>query len=176
MKCYFHPFIDTVGKCSKCGKGVCRSCSYEAGGVLLCKDCVSINKGATVVGERNVTGKDAKRSIIISWVITAVLGIFLVPIVIIGLAEEGQTGLGIFISIFTVYAIWSTYWGWKVVWPWWRNSMGKTGCFIVANPIVWLFFTLLFFYIPFVCAYMYGVLGGGIYQYLKYRRLVREQV
>ena len=30
---------------------------------------------------------------------------------------------------------------------------------------------LLFFYIPLVGGYFYGIFGGGIYEYLKTRRL-----
>lgn len=172
MKCYYHPEKDAVGTCSQCGKAACRDCIDDVGGALLCKDCMAMAR-QTVVAEEEAAGKKARRSIIWSWVVTVTVSFFLIPLIFeqADIPAIGKMGL----SLFAVYAIWSTYWGWKVVWPWWRELLGKIGCFLIANPMTWIIVIALFFYIPFIGAYMYGCLGGGIYQYLKYRRLAKGE-
>ena len=171
MKCFYHSDKDAVGMCSQCGKACCRDCIEDIGGALLCKDCLT-SAVEEAAEEHELERARAKRSITWSWIVTAVLGLVFAPIMI-G-AEDGAAGWGL--AIFVVYAIWSTYWGLKVVWPWWKNLVSGIGCFILATPVICLLITALFFYIPFIGAYMYGVLGGGIYQYLKYRKIAMGEV
>ena len=174
MKCYYHPNKDAVSICSQCGKAACHDCIEDVEGAMLCKNCIAL-AAQIAVKERKIAIKRAKRSITWSWIVTVMFGLFLVPM--FGqLAEEGQAGWGILLSIFSIYAVWSTYWGWKVVWPWWREFLSRIGCFLIANPLTWILLIALFFYIPFIGAYIYGCLGGGVYQYLKYQRIARGQV
>lgn len=70
------------------------------------------------------------------------------------------------------YASWATYWGWLWTWRWWRRVTSGLGCFGSFTFI--LIMIVLFFYIPFAIAFYYGVLGGGIYQYLKAKRVLAE--
>lgn len=174
MKCYYHSDIDAVGTCSQCGKAACRDCIEDIGGALLCKDCIAMAE-KTVAVEDELAVKKAKTSIMWSWVVTVVLSLLLVPMMYSGFAREGKAGLGLFVSILIVYVIWSTYWGWKVVFRWWKEFLGRLGCFLIANPVTWILLIVLFFYIPLIGASIYGCYGGGIYQYLKYRRIARSK-
>lgn len=46
MKCYNHPTIDVVGLCKKCLKGICRECSTEIDGGIVCRDsCSGVDRG-----------------------------------------------------------------------------------------------------------------------------------
>ena len=54
-----------------------------------------------------------------------------------------------------------------------------TGLFRLRIPLTsrllsWLVFSVAFFTIPVSIGYMYGVLGGGIHEYLKSRRLAQS--
>src|SRR5262249_46622265 len=40
-------------------------------------------------------------------------------------------------------------------------------------PIGWVLLLVLFFYVPVVGGYLYGVLGGAVYEFLKCRRLTK---
>ena len=117
------------------------------------------------------TAREAKRAIMWSWIVTIVVSSFLIPIILQG--ENESVIDKVTLSLFTVYAAWATFWGWKVVWPRWRAFRNS----IVFSPIVrlktWILITILSFYIPFVGAVMYGCLGGGIYLYLKYRAIAK---
>ncbi|MFP3939278.1 MAG: hypothetical protein ACLF0P_03130 [Thermoanaerobaculia bacterium] len=73
----------------------------------------------------------------------------------------------------TAYVLWGCYWGIPVVWRGWKSllsSVGQAGCVLLVNPATMLFLVLLFFYVPLVAGYFYGVLGGGVYEYWKCRR------
>ena len=74
-------------------------------------------------------------------------------------------------AVLGAYMAWSITWGIPPVWRWWIGLFQNLGCFLFATPIGWLMLILLFFYIPLVGGYFYGIFGGGIYQYLKTRRL-----
>jgi hypothetical protein len=73
------------------------------------------------------------------------------------------------------YLVWGCYWGIPAVWGKWRSlvsSLSQTGCLMFVNPGTLLILVLLFFYIPLVGGYFYGVLGGGFYEYWKCRQRV----
>jgi hypothetical protein len=171
MKCFYHNDVDAVGTCSQCGKGCCRECIEDIGGALLCKDCMSIAV-QEVTEDKEKEVKKAKRSMIWQWVVTILISLFIAEVIFS--QEEGVFAWGMF--LFFIYATWATFWGWKLVWPWWKNFISGLGCFLIATPITWLLIIAIFFYIPLIGAYMYGVLGGGIYQYLKYRKIAKGTV
>ena len=174
MKCYYHPDRDAVGTCSQCGKACCHECIEDIGGALLCKDCMA-SAIEIAVEEKALAVKRAKRSITWSWIITGIFSFFLAPMAYVVMEEE-MAGWGVPFSLLVIYIIWSTYWGLKVVWPWWWNLVDRIGCFLIANPITLFLIMVSFFYIPLMIAQVYGVCGGGIYQYLKYRRIAKSEV
>jgi hypothetical protein len=121
-----------------------------------------------VVAEKEAASEKAKRNIMWSWVVTVAVGSFAVLIIFqTEIPAIGKIGC----SLLAIYATWSTYWGWKAVWPWWRELLSGIGCFLIADLVTWIYVIALFFEIPLIGALIYGCLGGGIYQYLKYRRI-----
>jgi hypothetical protein len=106
--------------------------------------------------------------------VTALVSLFVIfPFV----SDQKVTGIASFaLFVFGVYAVWATYWGATLIWPWWRNLLGKMGCFLIANPITWIIVLVAFFTIPIMAAYLYGVLGGGVVQFLKWRRIAQADV
>ncbi|MFC2004750.1 hypothetical protein ACFLUY_00835 [Chloroflexota bacterium] len=53
MKCFQHPEKEAIGVCQTCGKGVCRDCYLEDGGVLYCsKACAPESSRLHVLGGR----------------------------------------------------------------------------------------------------------------------------
>jgi len=75
---------------------------------------------------------------------------------------------GLQIGLVGAYLLWSCYWAMPVVWrPFWRFFKQ----FPLHMAVFGWLFLLFFFYVPFVVGYMYAMLGGGIYQFLKFRNL-----
>ncbi len=171
MKCYYHPDQDAVGTCSQCGKAACRDCIEDIGGALLCKDCLAEARETAAV-EQEAIAKKARRAITWSWILTVLGGLLAVSLIFEQMDASVIGKIGV--SLFAIYAIWATLWGWKVVWPGWRRLADRIGYFRVANPLTRIVLIMLFFYIPLLGAYVYGLFGGGIYQYLKYRRITKE--
>ena len=88
-----------------------------------------------------------------------------------GLVALGVFGLVLGVPV-AAYAWWATYWGWLWTWRWWRQLTAGFGCFGSLTFV--LIMAVLFFYIPLVIASWYGILGGGIYQYRKAKRVLAE--
>jgi formylglycine-generating enzyme required for sulfatase activity len=115
-----------------------------------------------------------KAMISIRWsaIIAAIAGVFGIATV------AGATELPVFSRLavlwLLIYAAWSTYWGWKVVWPWWRNLnlFGKTRA-AGENGVAQLITAFLFLLIPLTLASWYGEFGGGFYQFLEHWKLAK---
>lgn len=135
----------------------------------------SIPTGGT--DERSDSLESAKVRIVISWVVAALAGLIVLALGSTAVAEQKQpasaTLLMLFNAFTVAYGLWSLYWGMPPVWRAWRNFLGNTGCFLIANPIGWSILLLFFFCIPFIGAMFYGPYGGGIYEYLKWRRIAK---
>jgi len=98
--------------------------------------------------------KQAKRKLMISYVVAG-LGF------LIGL------NFGLSSGVLGAYLLWATYWGVPVVWrPFWKFFARFPGLVFAG----WLL-VLLFFYIPLAAGYMYGALGGAIYQFLRHQKI-----
>jgi hypothetical protein len=119
--------------------------------------------------------ESARIRIVISWVVAtfgAISGLPFGAATDVGQKEQTYSlPIGLLFAVLMAYSFWSIYWGMPPVWRAWRNYLGNMGCFVFANPVGWLILLLFFFYIPFVGAMFYGLYGGGIYEYLKCRRI-----
>lgn len=187
MKCFYHGERDAVGTCSQCGKAVCRDCVEDVGGALLCKGCMVLRLQEHEVRKegreeaRKMTQDAAQRKIRASkmlFVVVAALAL------LIGIAEAfaslGDPQAPPFIalviavpfgSIFTGYLLWSCYWGIPAIWNRWWGMFRRVGCFLIANPVTWLILIVALFEIPVFAGYLYGVFGGGVYEYRKCLRI-----
>jgi len=189
MKCFYHPDKDAVGTCSQCGKAACRECLYDVGGAMLCKDCMA-RQLRTIQTEQHAEALNstqiieaAKRRL--RWSKLLFVGItifgFLIGIVsCIGSLGSNDPNAPSFLamlfgvplgSVIAGYLFWSCYWGIPAAYRWVKNGLSNIGCFIFANPITWLILIITTFYILFFFGYMYGVFGGGFYEYFKCKRV-----
>jgi hypothetical protein len=71
MKCYYHPEIDAFATCSNCGKAICKSCSVNVAGRLMCQQCLA-TKSPTNFGP---AATKPTNSLAIVSVILAVMGL-----------------------------------------------------------------------------------------------------
>lgn len=109
--------------------------------------------------------KRGKRAILWSWIIAGIFGCIAAAIVLPAGKEISTLGKVVFF-LFITYLGWSWYWGRIFILDRWgekieRYTSGEHGWILVL--------ILLFFVFPNV-----GFYGGGIYQYLKYRKLVKQ--
>ncbi len=82
---------------------------------------------------------------------------------------EGKPDDGIFLA----YIFWSFWWGWQLYWPHFKDSVTVprkgSGFFSFFN---WLFWTPYLYFFNFIyynmLAIIVGILGGGIYKFIKY--------
>ncbi len=167
MKCFYHPAVDAVGLCSKCGKAACSNCISDVGGALLCTDCLEREANYYLAQRKaisilNVVDARKARSRIIGSFVVAAVGFYL-----------GSHSLTT--ALFFGYIFWAGYWGIPYMWNYWRTFLGRSGCFFIATPIGWLILFALFFYVPIASGMLWGALGGGISEFFKAVRVARNQ-
>ena len=193
MKCFYHNDLDAVGTCSQCGKASCRQCIEDVGGALLCRGCLALHaqaikqEEAANEAEREQITASAKRRLRISWIVFAASSIFGLVIgtvsSVAGLSSDDPNAPSAISLIFGVplgsllagYLFWAMFWGVPVVWRWWWGLFEHIGCFLVANPVTWFILIAMVFYIPLIGGYLYGTLGGGVYEYVKCSRRAKGE-
>jgi drug/metabolite transporter superfamily protein YnfA len=84
------------------------------------------------------------------------------------LDKQPVTNVGIFLYMFLVMPIFGTYFFWSWYWGYRALARVQPRIFLVLPLIGWL----IYFMIKFSLGGVYGVCGGGIYEYLRSRRLV----
>jgi hypothetical protein len=187
MKCFYHVDRDAVGTCSQCSKAACRECIHDIGGGMLCQGCMALQlqhqyanqqaQAADIEAIRSAARQKLRTSKVLFFAI-AVLGC------VIGfgqaLSSLGDPKAPPFIGmlLFTPvaglgagYLLWSCYWGIPAIWRKWWGMLRGMGCFLFANPFTWLIVIIALFELPLMAGYIYGVFGGGIYEYRKCRRI-----
>lgn len=188
MKCFYHPQTDGVAICGQCGKFCCRECVHEVGVTMLCEGCREQERNARLAQLHQVAAaetaqaeelrKHVSKRLMVSWVFAAAGGgIFLIS----GMSPNSDMPMPVYLSVpFGAYVMWSWYWGMVWFWPKWRNLVQRirnalAGWLIIARPFTWflmfVFYIAFYLSIPISIAAYYGVFGGGIYQYLKHRRI-----
>jgi tetratricopeptide (TPR) repeat protein len=87
-------------------------------------------------------------------------------------SQGGKASIVWSVIITVIYGAWSTFWGWKVVWLWWKKEdFFKPLWDVDTNPFYRLAVAMLSRYFALVCALVYGVCGGGLYQFVKHWEL-----
>jgi hypothetical protein len=109
--------------------------------------------------------ESARTRIWISWAFAAVGALIGVA------AGQGEHASALLTTLIGAYIAWALYWGVPPVWRKWCGLFRNVGCIVFTTPMAWLLLLLFFFYIPLVGGYLYGTLGGAIYEFLKCRRL-----
>jgi hypothetical protein len=183
MKCFYHPTTDAVGLCSQCQKAGCRSCMSDIGGALLCVSCVqwrwqqeqqhAAYMQTQANSQQAVMAAKARSAIRNSWIYSITMTVISTILLLTG--TDGNAWVLVLAPI-TLYVNWSTYWVWKPVFRRWRKAVSGLGCFVIGSPMLIIFVLLTFsFYIPAAIAGIYGFFGGGIVEYLKYRKMAKGQ-
>ena len=176
MKCYYHIDDDAVGMCARCGKALCSVCAEDVGGALLCPGCIALaqeeerlrteQEGLETKAERNLLIKSLKKTMLWSWIVTAVLGC--ITIAIIWQSDDfAASDLGkLAVSFVYIYLFWSWYWGVIFI----RERWGRKAEKATGGEHGWILGLILLF----VVAPCIGFCGGGIYEYLKYRKIIKQ--
>jgi hypothetical protein len=168
LRCYNHQQFAATGQCQQCGTPGCTHCLQWTGYSNLCRNCLSRLNAQQQVHE-------AKRKITNSWLVTFIAGgLLAVPSLLYSMHALVTVGAvagiaGLLQCVFTLYTIWSLYWGWGILRNACRNILGDTGCLIWGTIPFWVVFGV----ITLGLATTIGAFGGGIYQYFKAREIVR---
>jgi len=192
MRCFYHPDIDSVGICQECGKSACCACIDDVGGRMICKGCLErmqtlqrqqeqaaeAERQAELVSTQQQARKRIRRSYICGGLGLAFF--FVMAIMAAGDKTATPPIPWPILIPFAAYVCWSIYWGLAWFWPIWRSGVRRfrqalSGWILIARPFIWfmllIFYVTFYFSIPLAIAIYYGVFGGGIYQFLKHRRL-----
>jgi hypothetical protein len=176
MKCYYHIDDDAVGMCARCGKALCSVCAEDVGGALLCPRCIALaeeeeklraeQEALETKAETRLVVKSVEKTMLWSWIITSVLGF--ITIALIWQADElAASALGkIGLSLLYIYLFWSWYWGVIFI----RERWGRKAEKATGGEHGWILGLILLFAV----APMIGFCGGGIYEYLKYRKIIKK--
>jgi hypothetical protein len=190
MKCFYHPVLDAVGTCAQCNKMACRQCIEDIGGILLCMGCLSLRKHEAELEEqaigydRQVTIQRAQNRIRWAWIVGGIGLVFGIFPGLVQASEAMKTNelgawsiivLPIIVVIFIVltgYVFWSMFWGTPVVWGWTKAFVRNFSLpsFDASLPVLILLLSCCLS-LPLSVAIYYSVLGGGIYQYFKYKKI-----
>lgn len=191
MKCFYHPDRDAVGACAQCGKAACRECIEDVGQTLLCRGCLvhAVNqkeaKKQQIEANRQLTREVASQKLRFSKKLFFIVAILATGFSVLSSLSSTSdpkapspllmVPMAPLVGLVFGYLVWSCYWGMPPIWRGWWGMFRRTGCFLVANPLTWLFVIVALFEIPVVVGYMYGVCGGGIYEYFKCKRVAESQ-
>jgi hypothetical protein len=160
MKCFSHPDKDAVGLCARCGKTVCTTCAKEFDEGVICGNCADAlyqEAKEAEATERDQVVRHARRTILWSWVVTGVLGLFMI-ILTWSTHDSDLLGQKILMTLLFPYVVWSGFWGFVFILERWYKPSWGWGMWVFMVFIVW----------PFLSPY-----GGGIYQFLQYRRILK---
>lgn len=93
MKCHYHPGLEAIAVCARCGRAVCQYCSVNVGGKLYCRGCSAVSNvpawPASVTKPINTTAIVSMVLGIVGWLFE-----FLV-FCILSLVTVGTWGLGL---------------------------------------------------------------------------------
>lgn len=95
MQCYNHDNVPAVAICLACGKALCKSCSHDAGGFIVCSDTCK----STLSKQRSLTEKEPRTFMILAkWLCFVGLIVLLGGCLTI-IYQPELYGLGIFLVI-----------------------------------------------------------------------------
>lgn len=174
MKCFYHTELDAVATCSQCGKASCRSCIEDIGGAMLCKGCLELHaenyaqQQTEIAEDRQAIMNRAKTRVWVAWGIAA-LG------ALIALAShDPRNNTPVVLELLVgAYGFWGSYWSIPRIWSWLKGLTQKMGFGVITSVTNWLiilvFFCSCFLYV----AILYGIFGGGIYEFHKMNQIAK---
>jgi len=176
MKCYYHIDDDAVGMCARCGKALCTECAVDVSGALLCPGCIDLaeeveklraeQEALETKAETRLVLKSVKKTMLWSWIIAAmfacifIVGMWQVP-------SDAMPGLAkTALCLLEIYFVWSWYWGVIFIRYRWGRKLGR----LTGGEQGWILGLILLLLV----APIIGFYGGGVYQYMKYRKVIKE--
>jgi hypothetical protein len=90
-------------------------------------------------------------------------------------ASVGRQGVTFRAVLLGAYIAWALFWGFPVFWRWWRRSSFGLGSLHQAWRAGFVRIALALAFLI-TGGYFFSVLGGGIYQFFRYRRALRSQL
>lgn len=194
MNCFVHPSQPAVTMCSQCGKGACRTCATDVRGATLCNACVNLARAqveneiaaraeaqaAEEYAVREAAGRRVRRANIIG----IVGGIIFGPLAGISFSQELNSpfaGAGVVILVPLLIVMYTYIFGsmsltLPLIWGWWWRTFRNLGCSFAGGCAFWVVVIATFFTIPLWLASVYAIFGGGVYEYIKARRLAGQPV
>jgi len=100
MKCFYHPVIEAISVCTKCGKWLCADCVINTGGGTVCKN------GCTPGGEKSWQNlsKQKKNTIVGGYAVCVIIGlVFLTIGILYWEVDRGIVVLGILPLLLALY-------------------------------------------------------------------------
>lgn len=170
MKCFYDPDIDAVGTCTQCNKAACSQCLLDVGQMMVCRGCIS-----TEFKRKNRIAKVYHYTAIFFAILGLLFGFIFANTKANPYVAESQIKCFSFIfSFIQAYCYWAMVWGSADIFGLLKNfrlpSIAGLGCIIfVSLPI---FLVIFMFALSLVLTFLmfYGPLGGGLKNYLRYRK------
>ena len=117
-------------------------------------------------------------ALLIIGVVVGIAGMLVVPDGAGGLSPGEIFVISVVESILAAYSAWGMFWGVPAAWRWWLGLSEKADRWFAAWPFARRLLPtvplLLLFYLPLSIGAVYGVLGGAVYEYMKARRVARQ--
>jgi len=150
------------------------------GGALLCPGCIALaeeeerlraeQEALETKAETSLVLKSVEKTILWSWIITAVLACVPVGFTFFSffsdIGVKSSALVRIALCPLYIYVPWSWYWGRIFILDRWGRKIEKA----TSGKHGWILgLILLFFVAPNI-----GFYGGGVYQYLKYRKVIKQ--
>jgi len=146
---HIHPDYDETSGCLDCGRNIRGESICKYAGGALCVPC-AITK--------------FKRRTRTAWVTAAFAAALYAAFFFLPPSEPStQRTFLAFEVLVAAYGPWATVWAFPVAWTWWRRLCRK-------NPGKGILFGMFLGWLWFP----YALYGGGIYQYLKARKLLKR--
>lgn len=91
MKCYVHLYHEAVGFCTSCLRPICKDCSVEVNGKLVCRNCLSEGKVSSIKSI-SASGKSQGTAMILE-IVGGLFGIFGLGWIYVGDTNRGYSWL-----------------------------------------------------------------------------------
>ncbi len=185
MPCSGHRDGVASEQCSRCATPGCPECLEQIDGFFYCTDCLvwRLGEAESEAYDLEITTSvqnaqhEAQRRIRRIWILTGALSAVCVPAMANLVVEHKAMPAAVKLlaapaaGIAAAYLVWAALWGMTAAWKWWKGIFEGFSALIFSSALGWLVLAVSFFVVPVYLGYLYGVLGGAIYEYRKTRRI-----
>jgi hypothetical protein len=159
---------------------------------MLCQSCVASRKASAedeayqrfkaLNDERHAAALIARKRIRRAWIVGGLFGFIGGPLVAISSSQGPNVPSGgatayllmPFLVLLYMYTFGSMALVLPRIWQWWCRLVAKFSFLLYGGCIFWFVAVGFFVTIPLWFAAVYSLFGGGIYEYVKNRRIAAE--